>query len=114
MKYKHFWIRFRQGKSGGKISFHAPSDKYKPEIWPILGMGEMSDDELKNTIGASTSDVGISRVYCLCRQGENQKVIRLLCSRENLNDAVNNLTGKYIYDWLISDAYLNRSDVPIF
>lgn len=114
MKYKHFWISFRQGKSRGKISFHAPSDKYKPDVWPILGMGEMSDDEFKNTIGANTADVGISRIYCLCTKGEDKKVIRLLCSPDRLSDAVKNLPGNYIYDWLISDAYLNYSDVPIF
>lgn len=108
---KHFWINFEQGTSQGKCSFWAPSAKYPPSLFSILGIGEVVDSDLKNLIKASLRDIGAVRLYCLCQKESEQKLMRLWCSSSKVQTAMFELRNLMTYDWEILDAFLLYSQI---
>jgi hypothetical protein len=108
---KHFWIDFQHGNSQGKCSFWAPSAKYPSSLFSILGLGEVSDLDLKNLVKASLKDVGAVRLYCLCRKELDQKLMRLWCANSRVETAMLEIRGKFTYDWEILDAFLMASQI---
>jgi hypothetical protein len=108
---KHFWIDFQYGTSQGKCSFWAPSAKYPSSLFPILGIGEVVDSDLKNLVKASLRDIGAIRLYCLCQKESEQKLMRLWCSNSRVNTAMIQLQGLMTYDWEILDAFLLFSQI---
>lgn len=110
---RHFWLEFQHGTSQGKCSFWAPSAKYQPALYSILGIGEVSDSDLQNLIRASLKDVGAIQLFCLCEKAGSQKLIKVWCSPQKKDTAIVELKGLNLYDWLILDAFLLYSSIDI-